>query len=108
MIITEESDGVEALLGDWKDIEIEVMLGAGCVDHVMDAAESPGYCLLESAGSRGNQNLAVANGYRCLNKGDMQINLETNVGTQSCPLKSVFQIADITRHLMPFSKIRNQ
>ena len=41
--ITTDDDYDRALLGDddWEDIEIEVTLDSGCVDHVMDAGEAP-------------------------------------------------------------------
>ena len=108
MIVTDDGAGDEALLGDWEDLEIEITLDSGCVDHVMDAAEAPGYCILESAGSKRKQNFVVGNGQRCPNKGEMHLNMEAFVGSMAYPIKSVFQIADITRPLMSVSKICDQ
>ena len=82
LIITDDGEYDEVLLGDWEDIETEVTLDLGCVDHAMDAAEAPGYCILESAGSKRKQNFVVGNGQRCPNKGEMHFNLEARVGGQ--------------------------
>ena len=76
-----------------------VWLDSGCVDHVMDAAEAPGYCILESAGSKRKQTFVVGHGHRVPNNGAMHLNLEAQGGGQKYPLMSVFQIADITRPL---------
>ena len=69
----------------------------------MDAAGAPGYCILESTGSKIKQIVVVGNGHRCPNKCEMHFNLEYHVGTTKYPLMSVFQIEDITRPLMSVS-----
>ena len=74
----------------------------------MDAAEAPGYCILESADSKRNHHLVNGKGHRCPNKGEIHINLEPHAGTQTYPLMSVFQIADITLPLMSVRSICDQ
>ena len=77
MPMTVDDDYDYALIGDtWQDIEIEITLDSGCVEHVLDAGDAPGYCLLQSAGSKRKQNFVVGNGHKILNKGEVHFNLE--------------------------------
>ena len=70
----------------------------------MDAGEAPGYCVLESAGSKRKQNFVVGNGHNIPNKGEVHLNLDAGKG----PLQAIFQVAGITRPLMSVSKICDQ
>ena len=110
-LIIHTDDGVDdLLLGDteWQDLEIEITLDSGCVDHVVDAAEAPGYCILQSAGSRRKQNFIVGNGAPVPNQGQIHLNLTTEVGGGIQELSSTFQVAKITRPLMSVSRICDQ
>ena len=80
-------------------------LDSGCVDHVMDAADAPGYCDLQSAGSRRGQNFVVGNGAKVPNRGEVHLNMEATVSGEVQPLQSMFQVAKITRPLMSVSRI---
>ena len=83
-------------------------LDSGCCDHVMDAGEAPGYCILESAGSKRRQNFVVGNGSKVPNQGEVHLNLDAKVGEGLSSLRSVFQVAEITRPLMSVSRICDQ
>ena len=46
-VMTSDDNYDKAILGaDWEDLEIEVTLDSGCVDHVMGSFDAPGYCSL--------------------------------------------------------------
>ena len=65
---------------EWQDVTIQVTLDSGCCDHVVDAGEAPGYCILESAGSKRRQNFVVGNGSKVPNQGEVHLNLDAKVG----------------------------
>ena len=95
----------QALLGDtWEDPEIQVTLDSGCVEHVMDAGDAPGYCGLESAGSKRKHHFVVGNGHNIPNNREVHFNLDAGQG----PLQAIFQVVGITRPLMSASKICDQ
>ena len=63
-LIVYDDEYNQALPGDtWEDLEIQVTLDSGCVEHVMDAGEAPGYCVLERAGSKRKHHFVVGNGH---------------------------------------------
>ena len=101
----EESD-ILAAFDTWVDSDIEITLDSGCCEHVMDLGDAPGYgaFLVESAGSKRKQNFIVGNGARVPNEGQLSLNLESDEGR----VKSVFQIAEVTRPLMSVSKVCDQ
>ena len=71
----------------------------------MDSSDAPGYCVLQSAGSRRGQNFVVGSGAKVPNRGEVHLNKEAMVGGESQPLQSIFQVAKITRPLMSVSRI---
>ena len=110
-ITTDDQDEYDhALLGDtWQDLDIEVTLDSGCVDHVLDASETPGYCIVESPGSKRQQKFIVGNGQKIPNQGQVHLNLEADTGkSQASAIGAIFQVAAITRPLMSVSKICDQ
>ena len=109
-ITTDDQDEYDhALLGDtWQDLDIEVTLDSGCVDHVLDASETPGYCVVESPGSMRKQKFIVGNGHKIPNKGQVHLNLEADGGSGASAIGAIFQVAAITRPLMSVSKICDQ
>ena len=104
------NDYDQALLGDtWQDLEIEVTLDSGCVDHVLDASETPGYCIVASPGSKRGQKFVVGNGHKIPNKGQVHLNLEADKGeSATSAIGAIFQVAAITRPLMSVGKIFDQ
>ena len=51
-ITTDDRDYDHALLGDTREnLDIEITLDSGCVEHLMDAGGPPGYVVASSAGS---------------------------------------------------------
>ena len=109
-ITTDDQDEYDhALLGDtWQDRDIEVTLDSGCVDHVLDASETPGYCVVESPGSMRKQKFIVGSGHKIPNKGQVHLNLEADGGSGASAIGAIFQVAAITRPLMSVSKICDQ
>ena len=67
------------------------MPGAGETVTVVDNAETPGYKIEDSAGSKAGACFIAGNGERIPNRG--QVNLEMKAG--SIPLKSTFQVSKI-------------
>jgi len=90
--------------GEWIDIEFEVALDSGSMEHVCDEMDTPGYTLEESEGSKKGQNFIVGDGNRIPNQGQKELNLQPEE-RQNCKIKSVFQIARVTRPLMSVGKI---
>ena len=111
MVITAEDEhGGEVLVSasSWVDSEIEVTLDSGCVDHILDLGDAPGYeaFIAESPGSKRGQRYVVGNGGRVPNEGQLVLNLEHDVKSGSSNLlRSTFQVAEVTRPLMSVSRI---
>ena len=94
----------EALVAE--EIEFEVALDSGCVEHVCDDLDIPGYLVEPSEGSRRNANFIVGNGSKVPNRGQVHLTLEfTDEKQEVNALTSTFQIAKITRPLMSVSKV---
>ena len=85
----------------WKDIEFEVALDSGSVVHVCAPEDCPGYRCAESPGSRRGQEFLMGDGGTIPNLGQSQLNLSD----EDKDIKSVFQIAAVTRPLMSVGKI---
>ena len=92
---------------DFVETEIIITLDSGCVDHLADLADMPGYaCVLEeSPGSKRGQRFIVGNGGKVKNEGQVRLQMTTTDGSNLC---SVFQVAEITRPLMSVSRICDQ
>ena len=109
-ITTHDDDG-EALVGadTWVDCDVDITLDSGCVDHLIDLGDAPGYAafLTESAKSKAKHGYLVGNGARMPNIGEIALNLEQNKGlTDGVNLiKSTFQVAGVTRPLMSVSRV---
>ena len=106
IIETREAQGGNDILPieQWIDRTIEVTLDSGACDHILDLTDAPGYAqfLAESPGSRRDQMYVVGNGAEVPNEGQVTLNLAADGGSL---IKSVFQVAEITRPLMSVSKI---
>ena len=86
--------------------EYEVALDSGCVEHVCDDLDAPGYALETSEGSRRGANCVVGNGHKIPNRGQVNLKLDAPSDTQELnALTSTFQIAKVTRPLMSVSRI---
>ena len=93
-------------VGDWKERTIDIILDSGCCRHVMPPSEVTGYVVRESPGSRRGQNFIVGNGEPVPNEGQVQLNLEVDVGGGNTrPITSVFQVAELSCSLMSVSQI---
>ena len=96
--------GAEPLLlaGDtWNDLEFEVALDSGAVVHVCSPEDCPGYLLEDSPGSRSGQRFLMGDGGTIADTGQKSLNLSDDGND----LRSVFQIAAVTRPLMSVGKI---
>ena len=87
----------------WIDLEFEVALDSGAVIHVCAPTDCPGYALVESPGSRRDQELLMGDGGTSPNLGQKSLSLVDESVARD--LSSVFQIAAVTRPLMPVGKI---
>ena len=103
--VSESSEAMNVC--DVVETKVRLTLDSGCVDHIADLADVPGYrCVLEpSAGSKRWQNFVVGNGAGVPNEGQVRLRMKTAEGKL---MASVFQVAEITRPLMSVSKICDQ
>jgi hypothetical protein len=104
-ILIKERDGLMPVMGgdEWSDLEFEVALDSGAVVHVCSPSDCPGYVLEESAGSKRGQQFLMGDGGEIPNLGQKSLNLSDSDGKKE--LRSVFQIAAVTRPLMSVGKI---
>ena len=91
---------------EWIDVEFEVALDSGCTDHVCSPNDVPGYVIEDSPGSRVEQHFVVGTGARIPNTGQSCFNHESD-GPIANAIKSVFQIAKVSRPLMSVGRICN-
>ena len=103
LVETVDIGGDEILLnGDaWEDVEFEVALDSGAVVHVCAEEDAPGYALEESPGSKRGQHFLMGDGGKVPNQGQKSLNLAGSIAD----LKSIFQIAKVTRPLISVGKI---
>ena len=87
----------------WQDIEFEVALDSGSVVHVCSIDDCKGYKVGESPGSRRGQEFLMGDGGTIPNLGQSELNLTDELVDRD--IKSVFQIAAVTRPLMSVGKI---
>ena len=95
--------------GEFVETEIEVALDSGCCEHVLDIVDAPGYInsILPSPGSRRGQQFVVGNGQRIANEGQVEISMAT-LDSDPRFVKSVFQVAEVTRPLISVSRIADR
>ena len=103
MTTIEKGDASILMAGEaWNDLEFEVALDSGAVIHVCSPADCPGYLLEESQGSKRGQCFLMGDGGEIPNLGEKKLNLCDSGGNN---VKSVFQIAAVTRPLMSVGRI---
>ena len=78
-----------------------VVLDSGAADHVVNSTETPGYPILESAGSKAGACFVAANGERIPNRG--QVSLRLRAG--KIPISSTFQVSKISKPLWSVRKL---
>ena len=88
---------------EWPEIEFEVTLDSGSVVHVCSNEDTLGYLLEPSPGSKINQQFMMGDGGTIPNQGQKQLRLGSL--EQNSDIKSIFQIAAVTRPLMSVGKI---
>ena len=77
------------------------MLDSGAADHVVDNADTPGYVINESWGSKAGACFVAANGERIPNRGEVSLDIKAG----KIPIKSTFQISKISRPLWSVGKL---
>ena len=93
-------------MGDEPEfIFIEICLDSGAGDHVLSRVDVPGFTIEESAGSRARRHFLAAGGKKIPNEGQALLHL---VGNRDAGLRSVFQVAEVTRPLWSVGKICDQ
>ena len=105
--ITAEEDPAVMTIAEFVETDIVLTLDSGCVDHLVDMGDIPGYaCVLEaSPGSKRGQRFVVGNGAKVRNEGQVLLQMSTTSTGRDSNLCSVFQVAEITRPLMSVSRI---
>ena len=88
----------------WEDVEFEVALDSGSVVHVCAPSDIPGYHVGESPGSKRGQEFLMGDGGTIPNLGQSQLNLSEG----DKDMRSVFQVAAVTRPLMSVGRICDQ
>jgi hypothetical protein len=76
-------------------------LDSGAADHVVDVAETPGYQLQESAGSKAGSCFVAANGEPIPNRGEVRLDMKAG----NIPIKSTFQVSTISKPLWSVGKL---
>ena len=106
-VVSVDVDDMEAMtVSTWQDRPVEMILDSGCCRHVMPPSEAAGYAVQDSPGSRRGQNFIVGNGEAVPNEGQVNLNLEADVGQgERRPVTSVFQVAELNCALMSVSQI---
>ena len=78
-----------------------MVLHSRAADHVVDSADTPGYAIQESWGSKAGACFVAANGERIPNKGEVCLNIRAG----TVPIKSTFQVSKISRPLWSVGKL---
>jgi len=81
--------------------DIHVVLDSGAADYVVDNAETPGYHVRESIGSRLGAAFVAANGERIPNRGEVELDLKAG----GAKIKWIFQVSQISQPLWSVGKL---
>ena len=84
---------------------IEIWLDSGAGDHVLSRLDIPGFSVEESHGSRIGRKFVAAGGKKIANEGQVRLRLR---GKDGVGLRSLFQVAEVTRPLWSVGKICDQ
>ena len=87
---------------EWNDFEFEVALDSGAVIHVCSPSDCPGYTLEESPGSKRGQFFFLATAGRSRTSARSR---STSCDSEGIDVRSIFQIAAVTRPLMSVGRI---
>ena len=80
-----------------EGIDFEAALDSGCVEHVCDDLDAPGYSVASSAGSTKGQHFIVGNGDKNSIRCEMALKIETDTDAGSSMFNSICQVANVTR-----------
>ena len=80
---------------------MEVVLDSGAADHVIGTQSAPNHPVRESASSKAGLGFKTASGNHIPNRGEMELTMKLN----DLPVKSVFQVSDITKPLMSVGRL---
>ena len=94
-----------AAADEWQDLDFEVTLESGCVEHVCDRADIACYPVEPSQAPRAGLGFVVGNGNTIPNQGQSTLQLDVEAGEGINRLNPCFQTAQVTRPLMSVSKI---
>ena len=109
LIMTSEEDPKVLAMDNFVETDILLTLDSGCCDHICDLSDAPGYSgvLTPSSGLQRGQRFVVGSGERVPNRGQVKLRMRSK-DSDGLLMSSVFQVAEITRPLMSFSKICDQ
>ena len=81
--------------------DFNVVLDSGAADHVVDNADTVGYKVHESAGSKAGSCFIAANGERIPNRGEVRLEMKSG----PIPIRSTFQVSRISKPLWSVGKL---
>ena len=88
-----------------EEVDFDVALDSGCVEHVCAQIDVPGHVPEPSEASRRGAKFIVGNGERVPNEGQVHVKMHEAGDAEVNTISSTFQIAKVTRPLMSVSKI---
>ncbi len=98
----EVETGIDELLSISAPRVIKVAIDSGAGDHVAGRRLVGARSVRPSRGSKNGKHFIAANGDRIMNQGEAELHMVEPGGTN---IKSVFQVADVTRALYSVSKM---
>ena len=99
-ILESESPEIH-VMGSQEYTTFNVVLDSGAADNVVDNAETPGYQLHESAGSKAGSCFIATNGERIPNRGEVRLEMKSG----NIPIKSTFQVSRISKPLWSVGRL---
>ena len=98
-----ESENPEIHVMESRDyMPFDVVLDPGAADHVVDNADTPGYTIHESPGSKAGSCFIAANGERIPNKGEVRLEMKSG----QIQITSTFQVSEISKPLWSVEIVR--
>ncbi len=103
--LEEADEAVNNLDEEPEFIYIEVCLDSGAGDHVLSRVDVPGFTIEESPASRAGRGFIAANNKKIPNEGQTTVRIK---GKDGIALRSLFQVAEVSRPLWSVGKLCDQ
>ena len=99
---SDDEDDDEAVMAAEEEIEVDVAIDSGAVDHVAGPKNIPQTVPVEAPQGEKKRNFVAANGNRMKNYGKAKVTVVQESGSR---VGNTFQVTDVTRPLHSTSKI---